>query len=62
MKVAVDKELCIGCAVCESVCPDVFEMRDTIAIVKAEIIPEAMEENVKQAVESCPVTAISVQE
>lgn len=38
MKVYVDKDTCIGCGVCEGICPDVFKMTDD---GKAEaIVPE----------------------
>jgi ferredoxin len=62
MNVSVDKDICIGCAVCESICPDVFEMKDNLAVVKAAVVPESMKGSISQAVESCPVTAISFQE
>jgi ferredoxin len=28
MKAFVDRDVCIGCGICESVCPDVFLMDD----------------------------------
>ena len=62
MKVSVDKDLCIGCALCESNCPEIFEMQDNIAILKVEIIPSAEETSVKQMVDDCPVTAIIIDE
>jgi ferredoxin len=62
MNVSVDKDICIGCAVCESICPDVFEMQDTVAVVKVAVVPESMKGPISQAAESCPVTAISIQE
>jgi len=54
--VKVDKEKCIGCGACVSVCPKVFEMgEDNKARVKAQKnIP-----CVKEAIDSCPVDAIS---
>ena len=56
MTIKINKELCIGCAMCESVCPEVFEMgNDSKANVKEQKdIP-----CVKEAIESCPVQAIS---
>jgi ferredoxin len=54
--VKVNKEKCIGCGLCASICKEVFAMgKDGKAFVKEQKkIP-----CVKEAVESCPVTAIS---
>jgi len=50
-------EGCISCGLCESICPDVFEMPDQ-AIVKAEADLDANEDGIKEAAESCPVEVI----
>jgi ferredoxin len=34
MKVSVDKELCTGCELCVTSCPDVFEMDGDVAKAK----------------------------
>ena len=53
--VKVDKNKCIGCGLCASICPQVFEMKEGKALVKeAKDLP-----CVKEAIESCPVEAIS---
>ena len=62
MKVFIDKELCTGCELCVSTCPDIFEMADDVAVVKAEVVPDAAHDCVLQAVEDCPVTAIKIEE
>ena len=56
MKIKIDKDKCIGCGLCASICEQVFEMgKDGKAFVKAQKdIP-----CVKEAIESCPVSAIS---
>ncbi len=62
MKVSVDKELCSGCELCSGSCPDIFEMKDDVAEVKVDIVPEGAEEDVRQAAEDCPVEAIKLEE
>ncbi len=57
-KPTVDKDLCVGCALCTQVCPDVFEMgADGTAVVKAGADPNAA--CIQEAADQCPVGAIS---
>lgn len=62
MKAVVDQETCIGCGLCPSISPDVFEMNDD---GKAEAIvdevPGDAVDSAKESEESCPVNAISVE-
>jgi len=55
--VSVNKETCIGCGACNSVCEQVFEMKDGKAHVK-----KGQEKSkipcVKEAENACPVGAI----
>ena len=61
--VKVDKITCIGCQVCTTICDDVFEMIDTDdgekAIVKSGKDNDDSNDLVKEAIEMCPVDAIS---
>jgi len=58
MKVLVNSN-CIGCGLCESVCPEVFEMNDEgLAQAINEPVPDAAESTAQEALESCPVEAI----
>jgi len=51
----VDKEKCIGCGACASICENGFEMKDGKAQIKD---PEA--ECIKEGKEVCPVNAIII--
>ena len=62
MKVEINEERCTGCGLCVDTCPDVFMMDDDKAIVTVDEVLEDDEEAVKEAVENCPVEAISVPE
>jgi len=55
--VNVNEEECIGCGSCEAVCPEVFEMKDGKAYVKAGA--DTNKPCVKEAIDVCAVNAIS---
>lgn len=62
MKAYVDKDLCIGCGVCPTVCPEVFEMDASgVAVVIGERVPSEAEDSAVSAQEQCPVEAIKVE-
>ena len=60
MKVKVDPDICIGCGLCASTCPEVFEMKDDKAVVIIAVVPKNVEEACKKATDECPVTAIFI--
>lgn len=62
MRVKVDPDLCTGCELCVTTCPEVFEMQGDKSIVKSNPVPPDAEDNCKKAVEECPVEAIIIVE
>jgi ferredoxin len=61
MKAVVDEDLCIGCEACEDVCPEVFRVEDDgYSHVIAENPDPDLYECIRDAVDGCPTTAISV--
>ena len=60
MKAKVDADMCIGCGLCESTCPEVFKMEGDKAVVIGSIVSKGAEETCKKATEECPVTAIII--
>lgn len=60
MKANIDKDACIGCGLCPSICPEVFEMDDDGKAVAKSEVPAGKEEEAKDAESSCPVNAISI--
>ncbi len=62
MKASLDRDGCISCGLCPSICPAVFRMADDgIAEVYREDVPADAEEQAVEAQDSCPVSVIHVE-
>ena len=48
---------CISCGVCESICPEVFEVPDKM-VVKSGVDFNLYESQIQDAIESCPTGVI----
>ena len=57
-KITVDEDLCIGCGICSSICPEVFEIKDD---GKSHILAESCDScDISEAETSCPEQAIII--
>jgi len=59
VSVSVDKDTCIGCGACVSMCPGVFAIEDHKSVVKKNDCDGC---DCKAVAEACPVGAIKVKE
>lgn len=59
-KITVDKKKCIGCGACASICPSSFEMKDGKSVAKKAKVAKITCE--REAMDSCPVGAIKIEE
>ena len=63
MKVKVNKDACIGCGACAAICDEVFEINDEgLSEAKVEEVKEELQDEVRDAADSCPTGAIEVEE
>ena len=49
---------CIGCGLCESSCPEVFNIRGDVAVAIEGEVPKSALASAAEAKKSCPVGAI----
>lgn len=60
-KIVVDSNKCIGCGLCVSTCPDVFELGDN-GKSQVKDVSGCQKCNCQEVIENCPAKAISWQE
>jgi ferredoxin len=61
-KIILDQNKCIGCNTCPLIAPETFELDQTIYKAKIKQQPTEITETIQTAVDSCPVSAISIVE
>ena len=58
-KITIDASTCVGCGLCEQLCPEIFKLgSDGIAQVKGS---ECSQHNLSEIAQQCPVEAIKVE-
>ncbi len=57
-KCKIDKDACIGCGLCVGTYPEVFAFADD---GKAEVVGEADDASLEDAIANCPVGAIAAE-
>jgi len=62
MKAVVDQDTCVGCELCSDNCPEVFEMEDGVAKTIVNEVPAEAIDTCRDAADSCPVEAITIEE
>lgn len=61
MKVKINKNKCLGCGLCMSLCPEVFILKNGKSQVKEKADLEKNKEKIKEAADNCPVQAIEIE-
>lgn len=59
MKVEINKELCIGCGICEELAPELFQMKGDYPVVLNPPETEELRDKKEYAIIDCPTGAIS---
>lgn len=59
-KIVIDQKKCIGCNTCPLIAPDTFVMDSTSYKAKVKQQPQTITSEIENAVNSCPVAAISI--
>jgi ferredoxin len=52
------KEECIGCGMCEQLCPEVFRLNPETNVAEVIMPKEGPEDLIQEAIDSCPVECI----
>lgn len=62
MKVSADLNKCEGLGMCEAMAPDVFEVQDEGQVLVLDANPTGADpQELRAAVDACPVSALSLQ-
>lgn len=60
LTIKINMDDCIGCGVCAQLSPETFVLDENEG--KASVVSQELTTSAKEAVDSCPVSAISVED
>ena len=58
----IDQDECIGCESCVEICPDVFAFNESLGKAFVEHPEGASEDDIQEAIDTCPVSCIHWEE
>lgn len=62
MKLYLDQDVCTGCELCTQIAPDTFQMSEDGLVAEIISQPDEITDDIQEAIDSCPVEAISFEE
>ncbi len=60
MKAQVDQDGCIGCGLCTTICPSVFQMTNDGVAEATGVVTDDLTALAQEAEQSCPVSVIHI--
>lgn len=61
MKAVIDRDGCIGCGLCEGVCPEVFRIADDGLAEVCGDVTNDNKDSADKAASGCPVSVITIE-
>lgn len=62
MRAKVDADMCIGCGMCASTAPEIYQMNEEGKAEAYAGFDEEKEASAREAMDGCPVGAISIEQ